>query len=54
MAGRPGPLRAGLHGEWLAANIPGARLRLIPDEGHFSIKLSEYGNVLDDLVERGA
>ena len=42
------------HGEWLAANIPGARLRLIPDEGHFSIKLSEYGNVLDDLVERGA
>ena len=42
------------HGEWLAANVPGARLRLLPDEGHLSIKLSEYANVLDDLVERAA
>ena len=41
------------HGEWLAANVPGARLRLLPDEGHLSIKLNEYGSVLDDLVERG-
>ena len=41
------------HGEWLAANVPGARHEERAGEGHLSIKLSEYGNVLDDLVERG-
>jgi pimeloyl-ACP methyl ester carboxylesterase len=42
------------HAEWLAANVPGARLELRPDEGHLSIKISEYASVLDDLVERAA
>jgi pimeloyl-ACP methyl ester carboxylesterase len=41
------------HAEWLAATIPGATLRLLPDEGHLSIKITEYGNALDDLIERG-
>jgi pimeloyl-ACP methyl ester carboxylesterase len=40
------------HGEWLAANVSGARARLLPAEGHLSIVLGSYGAVLDDLLER--
>lgn len=38
------------HARWFARNIPGARLRLLPGEGHFSLGASYYGAVLDDLV----
>lgn len=41
------------HGKWLAANIPGARLHLLPEEGHLSIFAHRYGDVLDELVAIG-
>jgi pimeloyl-ACP methyl ester carboxylesterase len=42
------------HGRWLAANVAGARPRLLPGEGHLSIEVTLYGEVLDDLLARGA
>jgi pimeloyl-ACP methyl ester carboxylesterase len=38
------------HGEWLAANVPGARAELLDDHGHLSISLAKYGDVLDGLL----
>jgi pimeloyl-ACP methyl ester carboxylesterase len=38
------------HGEWLAARVGGARPHLLPDQGHLSIAVSSWGEVLDDLV----
>ena len=39
------------HGQWLAANIPGARAHLIPGEGHLSLTVSSLGRILDDLLD---
>jgi pimeloyl-ACP methyl ester carboxylesterase len=37
------------HGAWLAANIPLARARFRPGEGHLSL-INRLGEILDDLM----
>jgi pimeloyl-ACP methyl ester carboxylesterase len=39
------------HGQWLAANIPGARAHLLPGEGHLTLTVTAMGRILDDLVD---
>ena len=41
------------HGEWLAAHVPGARAHLIGDEGHVSLAVGRFGEILDDLLAAG-
>lgn len=38
------------HGEWLSANVPGARSHLLDGEGHISLSRHRYGDVLDELI----
>jgi pimeloyl-ACP methyl ester carboxylesterase len=38
------------HGQWLAAHVQGARAELRPGDGHFSIALAHFGEILDDLL----
>ena len=38
------------HGEWLAANIPGAVAHLEPGEGHFSLAVGALGRMLDEVL----
>jgi pimeloyl-ACP methyl ester carboxylesterase len=39
------------HGQWLAANIEGARVHLMPGEGHLSMAVSAFDRILDDLLD---
>jgi pimeloyl-ACP methyl ester carboxylesterase len=39
------------HGEWLAEHVPGARVHLLLDEGHLSVLIRVFGDVLDDLLD---
>jgi pimeloyl-ACP methyl ester carboxylesterase len=41
------------NGEWLAAHVPGAKLRMFPSEGHLSLVDNHYGEILDDLIAAG-
>ncbi|MBB6627849.1 alpha/beta hydrolase [Nocardioides sp. KIGAM211] len=41
------------HASWLAATVPGAELRIVPDEGHVSV-LRHASSALDWLVERAS
>jgi pimeloyl-ACP methyl ester carboxylesterase len=38
------------HGEWLARHVPGARAELREGDGHLSIVIGSYGEVLDGLL----
>jgi pimeloyl-ACP methyl ester carboxylesterase len=38
------------HAQWLAAQLPGANAQLRPGEGHLSITLRSYGEILDGLL----
>ncbi len=38
------------HGAWLAANIPLARARMRPGEGHLTLMVNSLGEILDDLM----
>jgi pimeloyl-ACP methyl ester carboxylesterase len=38
------------HGAWLASHIPGAEQHLLPAEGHVSLGVNKFGDVLDGLL----
>jgi len=38
------------HGRWLAAHVSGARAELDPDDGHLSLAVGRYGDILDGLL----
>jgi pimeloyl-ACP methyl ester carboxylesterase len=38
------------HGRWLAAHLPNARAKLLPGEGHLSIAVEKFGEVVDELL----
>jgi pimeloyl-ACP methyl ester carboxylesterase len=38
------------HGQWLAEHVRGARAEFRPGEGHLSITVARYGEILDDLL----
>jgi pimeloyl-ACP methyl ester carboxylesterase len=38
------------HGQWLAAHVGGARVHLMPGEGHLTLAVTAIGQILDDLL----
>jgi hypothetical protein len=38
------------HGAWLASHVAGAEQHLLPAEGHLSLALNRFGDVLDGLL----
>jgi pimeloyl-ACP methyl ester carboxylesterase len=38
------------HGAWLASHIAGAEQHLLPPEGHLSLALTRFGDILDGLL----
>ena len=42
------------HAEWLAGHVPGARLELRADQGHLSLAVATYGEILDALLRDDA
>ena len=41
------------HADWLMESVPGVERRPRPEEGHVSLIAKRYGEILDDLIERG-
>jgi pimeloyl-ACP methyl ester carboxylesterase len=39
------------HGRWLAAHIPEARDKLIQDEGHLSLIVGSFDQIVDDMID---
>lgn len=39
------------HGAWLADHLPGARAHLLPGEGHLTLAINAFGQVLADLLD---
>jgi hypothetical protein len=39
------------HGQWLAANVPSARVHLEPGAGHLTMTVTAIGRILDDLLD---
>jgi pimeloyl-ACP methyl ester carboxylesterase len=39
------------HGQWLAANLPGARVNLRPGAGHLTMTVTAIDAILDDLLD---
>jgi len=38
------------HGKWLAANVPGARVHLEPAEGHLTLVLNSFDDIVAELA----
>lgn len=38
------------HGRWLASHVPGARRRLQPGQGHLSVAVGAFEQILDDVL----
>jgi pimeloyl-ACP methyl ester carboxylesterase len=38
------------HGRWLAGCLPSARAKLLPEEGHLSIAVDKFGEIIGELV----
>jgi pimeloyl-ACP methyl ester carboxylesterase len=38
------------HGKWLASHVPNARPHLLPDEGHVSLMVRAFTEILDDAL----
>jgi hypothetical protein len=38
------------HGQWLAGAIRGARVHLMPGDGHLSLTVRAFDRILDDLL----
>lgn len=41
-------------GQWIADQVPHSRLRVIADEGHFSLVVHHFADILGHLLDRGA
>lgn len=39
------------HGVWLAKRVPGARVHLLPGEGHLTLSVAGLDRILDDLLD---
>jgi pimeloyl-ACP methyl ester carboxylesterase len=39
------------HGAWLAGQLPGARARLLPGEGHLTLAATAFSQILADLLD---
>ena len=39
------------HGQWLAGAVRGARVHLMPGDGHLSLTVRAFDRILDDLLD---